>query len=274
VKNLLNFLVRYHAFLLFLFLEIVCLTFIIRFNNFQRVKFFNSSNHLSGAIYQDYQSIVEYFKLRNLNNSLAEENAKLREELQVYKFSGIEKETNNAIHRELFHIIPAKVINNSVNKQYNYITLNRGRRDGVKPDMGVVSEDGVVGVIVNVSDHFSTALSILNSRWAINAKLASTNHFGPLHWDGKNPYIATLDEIPYHVQIEVDEEVVTSGYSSIFPEGILIGRVVKIDHNKGENFQRMLVQLASDFNNLYYVDIVESKNKQERLTLEKDTQDE
>ncbi len=265
--------IRYHAFMLFLFLEIVSLVFIIRYNNYQRVKFLNSSNRIAGIVYNNYQNVAGYFKLRVQNNRLAEENARLRAEMLTYKNAAFGSDNNPEFEREQIRSIPAKVINNSVNKQYNYLTLNRGRRDGVKPDMGVISANGVVGVVVNVSDHYATALSVLNSRWSINAKLVTTNHFGPMRWDGQNPYIAILDEIPYHVQVEIDEEVVTSGYSSIFPEGILIGRVVKIEHNKGENFQRLQVQLASDFNNLYYVDIIENVNKMERINLEKQTAD-
>ncbi len=274
MKNLLNFLIRYHNFILFLFLEIICFTLIIRFNNFQRVKFLNSANGITGAIYEDYQGIVEYFKLRELNTQLVEENSKLRNELQALKSFMSDKNTIAVPPSEQYRTVPAKIINNSVHKQYNYLTLNKGRLDGIKPDMGVISSTGIVGVVVNVSEHYATALSLLNSRWSVNAKLAASNYFGPLRWDGNNPYLATLDEIPYHVQVEIDEEVVTSGYSSIFPEGILIGRVISIDHNKGENFQRLQVQLASDFNNLYFVDVIENVNKLERINLEKTTGDE
>lgn len=274
MKNLLNFLIRFHTFILFLFLEIISLVLIVRYNNFQRVKFLNSSNRITGSIYDEYQSIAEYFRLKVVNASLIDENTKLRNELQALKYSLVEKDVLPKSEVEQFRTISAKVINNSVNKQYNYITLNKGRLHGVRPDMGVIGATGVVGVIVNVSEHYSTALSVLNSRWNVNAKLATSNYFGPLHWEGGSPYLATLEEIPYHVQVEIDEEVVTSGYSSIFPEGILIGRVINIDHNKGENFQRLQVQLASDFNNLYYVGIIENVNKTERINLEKDTQDE
>jgi rod shape-determining protein MreC len=274
MKNLLNFLIRYHNIILFLLLEIICFTLIIRFNNFQRVKFLNSANGITGAIYEDYQGIMEYFRLKELNSQLAEENTKLRSELQAIKSVMAEREIGITQAAEQYRTVPAKVINNSVHKQYNYLTLNKGRIHGIKPDMGVVSSIGIVGVVVNVSEHYSTALSLLNSRWSVNAKLASSNYFGPLRWDGDNPYLATLDEIPYHVQVEIDEEVVTSGYSSIFPEGILIGRVISIDHNKGENFQQLQVQLASDFNNLYYVDVIENVDKLERINLEKATVDE
>ena len=246
----------------------------IRYNKFHRVNFLNSSNAISGKIYEDYHDVREYFTLRKLNDELAKENAHLRSELQSYLLSDIQETVERTIGEDTIRTISAKVINNSVNKQYNYITLNRGKKDGVKPDMGVICSDGIVGVIINVSENYSTALSVLNGRWTINAKLADTQHFGPLHWEGDNPYIVVLDEIPYHVRVQEKEKVLTSGYSAIFPEGIQIGEVVKVIHKEGETFQKIWVQLSTDFKDLYYVEIIENTSKQEQLDLEKETQDE
>jgi rod shape-determining protein MreC len=230
------------------------------------VRFLNSSNAIAGKALDNISSINDYFTLRKQNDKLAAENANLKSELLSIKYS--ELNTLPVRQDSVMKLIPAKVINNSVNKQYNYITLNRGSRQGVRPDMGVICSDGVVGVIVNVSQNYSTALSVLNSRWSINAKMLNSNHFGPLKWEGKNPYIAVLNEIPYHVQVKEEDEVVTSGYSDIFPEGILIGRVVKVGQSKGENFQEISVQLSTDFNNLYYVDIIQNSMNMERSQLE------
>lgn len=246
----------------------------IRYNKFHRVNFLNSSNVLSGKIYEDYSDILEYFALRKLNDELAAENAHLKSELLGYLGTDNMESGMRKINEDSVLSISAKVINNSVNKQYNYITLNRGRKDGVKPDMGVICSDGIVGLIINVSENYSTALSVLNGRWSINAKLADTQHFGPLHWEGVNPYIVVLDEIPYHVRVQENEKVLTSGYSAVFPEDIQIGKVVKVIHNEGETFQEIWVQLSTDFKNLFYVEIIENLNKQEQLNLEKETQDE
>jgi rod shape-determining protein MreC len=173
-----------------------------------------------------------------------------------------------------YRLIPAKVINNSVNKQYNYITLNKGRRHGIIPDMGIVSPEGVVGVVINVSENYATALSLLNSRWSVNAKLAKTNHFGPLYWEGVNPYVAVLNEIPYHVKVEPNDEVITSGFSTLFPEGILIGKVLRVEHEKGNNFQKIWVQLSTDFRGLRYVYLIDNKGKNERDDIENMISDE
>jgi rod shape-determining protein MreC len=275
MKNLLNFLLKFHHFILFILLEILSITFIVRYNNFQRVRFLNSSNAIAGKVYTEINSLKEFFTLTKQNEKLAIENTNLRRELLSIKQSDLNvlrvrppDSTTN------IKSIPAKVINNSVNKQYNYITLNKGYRQGVRPDMGVICSDGVVGVIKNVSQNYSTAISVLNDRWSINAKLSNSNYFGPLMWEGKNPYLAILNEIPYHVKVQEEDEVVTSGYSDIFPEGILIGRVVKIGHSKGDNFQEIWVQLSTDFNNLYFVDIILSSTNVEKRQIEKLTENE
>lgn len=238
------------------------------------MNFLNSSNVISGEIYENYNNIFDYFTLRKINDALAEDNTILRNRLQNYLLADIQKTVIRTIHQDSVLSISAKVINNSVNKQYNYITLNRGKKDGVKPDMGIICPGGVVGVIINVSDNYSTALSVLNGRWSINAKLNDTKHFGPLHWEGNNPYVVVLDEIPYHVRVQENEKVLTSGYSAVFPEGIQIGKVVKVVHEEGETFQKIWVQLSTDFKNLFYVEIIENRTKQEQLELEKVTRDE
>jgi len=268
MKNLLNFLIKFHNIFLFILLEVLSVTFIVKYNNFQRVKFLNSSNAIAGSVLTKVSNVTDFVNLRSQNDRLAAENANLKSQLLTLKQSELSTLPVRQPDSSIVRLIPAKVINNSVNKQYNYITLNKGSRQGVRPDMGVICSDGVVGVIVNVSQNYSTALSVLNSRWSINAKLQNSNYFGPLKWEGTNPYVAVLNEIPYHVEVKEEDEVVTSGYSDIFPEGILIGRVVKIGHSKGENFQELWVQLSTDFSNLYYVDIIQSSVNIEKSQLE------
>lgn len=275
MRNLLNFLYRHHAFILFLLLELLCFTLIFRYNSFQRVRFLNSSNMVAGWAYKNYHSAEEFIALKKINDRLATENANLRSRLLSIK----EDQAVSALpfypdSSELYRLIAAKVINNSVNKQYNYITLDKGSENGIEPDMGIICPEGVVGVVVSVGERYSTALSLLNNRWSVNAKLAKSNHFGPLHWEGINPYVAILNEIPYHVKVEPEDEVVTSGFSTIFPEGILIGKVVRVEHEKGDNFQKIWVQLSTDFRGLYYVDVIDNTEKNERKNIEELVQDE
>jgi rod shape-determining protein MreC len=274
MRNLLNFFIKYHVVFLFLVLELLSLTFIIRYNNFHQVKFLNSSNRLSGKVYENANSVREFFSLRKTNEKLAVENALLRQRLQIILTSDIQRTVELNVGENRVKAISAKVINNSVNKEYNYLTLNRGSIHGVKPEMGIICSDGIVGVILNVSENYSTALSVLNRRWSINAKLKSSNHFGPLRWEGKNPYLVILEEIPYHVKIAENEEVVTSGFSAMFPDGVPIGHVVRVEHREGDSFQKAWVQLSTDFKSLMYVEIIESVSKREQHQLEKLNSDE
>lgn len=268
MRSIYNLIVKYHVFFLFLFLEIISLLLVFQFNDYQRIKLLNSSNSVSGKIYEKYSNFTDYFALRKVNDELAAENANLKRQLLMMKMADTLGIMQREIGLNIVKAVSAKVINNSVHKDNNFLTLNRGRLNGIAPDMGVISSNGIVGVVVNVSDHYSTVLSVLNSRWTINAKLANSNHFGPLRWPGKNPYITVLEDVPYHVEVKVDDEVVTSGYSTIFPEGILIGRVIKVEHDEGENFQRIWVQLSTDFNNLYYVQVISTIGKKEQINLE------
>jgi rod shape-determining protein MreC len=269
MKSLLSFLIKYHVLFLFIILEIACITLIVRYNNFHSVNMLNSSNSFTGKVYNSYNSAFQYFSLQSINERLATENARLRGDLLSYLHSDIEKTIERSYNDQLYRSVSARVINNSVNKQYNYLTLNKGRKAGIEPEMGLISNDGIVGVVINVSENYATALSLLNSRWSVNAKLKESNHFGPLKWEGNNPYVAILEEIPYHVIVAEDEEIVTSGYSSIFPEGVKIGRVIRTELQQGAAFQKVWVQLSTDFHRLTYVEVIKREDKEELMELEK-----
>lgn len=260
--------------LLFVLLELLSLSFVIRFNNYQRVMFFNSSNSIAGRVYERSANIGDYFKLQKINDKLAAENAELRGKLQSIRESDIFLQAHGPIDSNIVHAIPAKVINNSINKLNNYITLNKGYKDGVQQDMGVIGPDGIVGVVVNVSRNYSTVLSVLNEKWSINSKLQKSNNFGSLRWDGKDSRVAVLTEIPYNVIVAVEDTIVTSGLSTIFPDGIMIGKAIKIENNQGDNFQKIWVQLSTDFNSLDYVEVIKNEVYKEKIDLEKLTETE
>jgi rod shape-determining protein MreC len=160
------------------------------------------------------------------------------------------------------------VVNNSINQQHNFITLNKGRHDGVKPDMGVIANGQVVGLVTNVSENFSTVISILNSRWKISAKIKRNDYFGSLSWDGKDYRRVQLNEMPYHVPVQNGDTVVTTGYSSSFPEGLVIGTISDFSIGSGSNFYKIEVMLAADFKNLVIVGLVENKQLNEIKQLE------
>ena len=168
----------------------------------------------------------------------------------------------------VYHFTSAMVINNSVNRQYNYITLNKGRKDGIRPDQGIMNSDGVVGLITNVSESFSVGFSLLNKRWGVSAKHKKSGTFGPISWDGNDYHYVNLNGIPFHVQLAVGDTIVTSSYSSVFPEGVLIGTVSEIEQPPGENYYKIVIKLAVDFKALSYVEVIDNLKKEEIKSLE------
>jgi rod shape-determining protein MreC len=255
---------------MFLALEAFSFSLLVSYNNYQRVTFINSTNNFVGTIYERFSHLDDYFSLGSTNARLAAENAALRKQLQ----RRIMLQERNPVMRPdtvdapAYVFTSAKVISNSVNKQFNYITLNKGSRQGIKPDMGIISPEGVVGVITNVSPNYSTGLSLLNKRLSIPAKITKNNYFGALVWDGEHANTADLNGIPFHIMVNVGDTVVTSGYSSIFPEGLMIGIISKWDQEGGTNFYNIKVDLSTNFRTLKYVEVVQNTKQAELKKLE------
>ncbi len=271
MRGLFRFLLKNYAFLLFLLLEVVSFTLIYNFNSYQRSKYLNSSNKVTANIYNSFSAVGNYFSLASVNRKLARENAQLKSliaDLPYIRITPYSIVSKAEITDSLYRFISAKVINNSVDKQDNYITLNKGRKDGVKPDQGIVNSEGVVGVVIHVSESFSLGFSVLNKRWGASAKLKKSGTFGPLAWDGSDSRYANLTGIPFHVELAVGDTVVTSSYSSVFPEGVMIGTVHAIEMPPGDNYYQIQVELAVDFRALSYVDIIENLKKDELKALE------
>lgn len=271
MRGLLRYLLKHYAFLLFLLLEVLSFVLIFNFNTYQKVKYFNSSNQITATVYNTYNSIGRYFSLPSVNRKLANENAMLKSliadlpYIRITPYSVISKaEISDSVYR----FISARVINNSVDKQNNYITLNKGRKHGIKPDQGVINSDGIVGVITHVSESFSLGFSVLNKRWGASAKLKKSGTFGPLSWDGKDSRYANLTGIPFHVELAVGDTVVTSSYSSVFPEGVMIGTVHSLEKPDGENYYLIKVGLAANFRALSFVDVIDNLKKSEIRALE------
>ena len=271
MRGLLRYLLKNYAFLLFLLLEVLSFILIFNFNSYQRVKYLNSSNRITASIYNSFNSVGSYFSLAAVNRKLAKENAQLKSlvsDLPFIRITSYSIVSKGEITDSLYRFISARVINNSVNKQDNYITLNKGRKDGIKPDQGIINSDGIVGVVTHVSESFSMGFSVLNKRWGASAKLKKSGTFGPLSWDGSDSKYANLTGIPFHVEIAVGDTVVTSSYSSVFPEGIMIGTIHTIEQPSGENYYNISVELAVDFRALSYVDVVDNLKKDEIKALE------
>lgn len=257
--------------LLFLVLETFSIYMVVNYNNYQKVKFLNSTNNISAYLFETYSKILNYFYLSDLNKTLADENSRLKTILGYYRqdsFNINDLSDSISENSKIPACLSARVINNSVNKQYNYITLNKGRKDGVRPGQGVAAENCVAALIINVSDSYSVAMSLLNSRWSTSAKLKRNDYFGSLSWDGGDYRYAELKEIPLHVPLEFGDTIVTSGFSSVFPEGLLIGTVDYFYRKSGGSFYNIKVRLSVNFKALTYVDIINNPVQAEIKALE------
>jgi rod shape-determining protein MreC len=271
MRSLLRYLVKHYPLVLFVLLEIASLAMVVSYNSYQRVTYLNSANRVTGSFYNVFSSVMDYFSLSKVNKQLAEENGKLRSLLSLAaEVNDLEKIfADSGRYNLLYRYTPAKVINNSVNKPFNYITLNRGREHGIKPDQGIISPSGVVGVVTEVSKSYSVGLSLLNRQWSVSAMLKKNGYFGSLVWDGPDYRVARLREIPLHVNISVGDTVVTSGFSSIFPEGIMIGTIADFSRPGGDNYYSIDILLSTDFKNLSFVEVIENSDKDEIEELER-----
>jgi rod shape-determining protein MreC len=270
MRNLLNFIIRHYFFFMFMALQIICFMLIVQNHHYQRSFFINSSNILTGNIFSTRTNIMEYFSLAQTNSQLARENANLHNQLkqsflitdqQVFTF-------RDTVYQTQYNYINARVINNTVNLRNNYITLNKGRNHGIKPDMGVITQDGVIGIVVDVSNNFSSVLSFLHSNIQISAKIKKNNHLGTVIWEGYDYRKATMLYIPTHIQIEIGDTIVSSGFSHIFPQGVAIGVVSNYEIRRGDNFFTLELELSRDFNNLDYVQVVNNIFREEQIELE------
>jgi len=270
MKSLLRYLINNFTFLLFIFLEVISLVFVFNYNKYHKVQYLNSANWISASVYNSFQSVVQYFELATVNQSLAKENAKLKSfiqsELLIEHADSLLTDINQA--DSTFRYISARIINNSVNKSNNYITLNKGRKDGLKPDQGIVSPDGIVGVVTSVSESYAVGFSVLNKRWGPSGKLKNSGYFGPVEWDGSDYRMADFKEIPFHVKLAVGDTIVTSGYSTYFPEGIPIGTVHSFTQPEGESFYKIRIKLSVDFKSIHFVNTIVNTEKQEIKELE------
>ena len=277
MRDLYRFILRNHVIFLFVLLEIISLVFVFNYNNYQKSRFLNSSSQFTGNVYNRYNRITEYFRLSTVNRQLAEENARLRKLVGIPKTVRFIPDTLRGYQNSEFQYIyiSAKVVSNSVNRLQNYITLNKGSKDGIKPEMGVICADGVVGMVTNVTPSYSSVMSLLNVRWNISAKIARNNYFGTLSWDGKDSRKVYLSDIPFHVNVFPGDTIITSGFSATFPEGIPLGTIETVDKEGGSSFYTIAVKLFLDFNALSWVEVIENnRNKELELILKRNSNDE
>ncbi|HOY33032.1 MAG TPA: rod shape-determining protein MreC [Bacteroidales bacterium] len=274
MRPLLQFLLKHYNFFLFILLEFFALFYIVRSNYYQQSVFINSANVISGRIYKTKSNISDYLALKTINKMLADENARLRSSNQsaFLKTNNRTYVINDTLYQQQYEYTEASIISNTYHKLNNYITLNKGYNQGVRKEMGVISSQGVVGIVKDVSDNFSTVTSLLHSKSKISAKVKKNDYVGTVIWEGGDYNFATLKDIPAHVKISSGDTIVTSGYSLIFPGGIPIGTIYLYNLNKGNDFYEIKIRLTTEFNKISYVYVVKSLMKEELDSLKTKSQ--
>ena len=268
MQQIFNFVIRNKTFLLFLLLFAIALSLTIQSHTYHRSKFINSANSITGGVYGTFNSIDQYFDLKEQNSILVEENKKLRE--GFFNLKNVENtETQNLdLSNKRFKIISAEVYRNSFNLPNNYLLINKGQRDSIKQDFGVITSKGIVGIIDNTSNKYSTVLSILSKKSRINAQLKSSNHIGSLTWNNKSPYLAELIDVSKFAKVNVGDTILTGGKSSIFPKGIGIGTIESFEIDSGGDTYIIQVKLFNDMTTLQHVYIINNLDIDEIKTLQ------
>lgn len=274
MRNLVVFILKNYFFVMFLLLETFCIYLLVQNNKFQRATFVNSSNKVSASLLASAENVQHYFYLKSENDRLAKENAELHSH-DLLSFSKLVNRVytlNDTTYRQKYTYTSATVVNNSTNRRNNFLTLDKGSSHGITNKMGVITSFGIVGQVENVSENFCTVKSLLHSNTIINSKFKKDGTFGPLSWDGQDYQFATLNDIPTHVRIQKGDTVVTSQYTKIFPENILIGTVDSYYRESTKPFYTVKIKLATDFKKLSHVYIVDNILKREQEELEKQTE--
>jgi rod shape-determining protein MreC len=271
----LRFLMRYGVYFLFVLLEAVSFVFVVNQNSFQRASFLSSSNYISASVYSAANSVVEYFGLSEANRQLSDENNQLKNrvvrlEAELSQLTDTTGRHPLVVADKEYQFIAAKVISNSINKLNNSITLNKGRLDGIEPEMGVINNQGVVGIVSAVTAHYATVIPILNSKSRVSCKSKRSGDFGVLVWDGIDPDYVQMEEVPRHAVIHLRDTLVTSGFSSIFPEGIPVGYVTRCSTPENKSYYAIEARTAAVFRTLSYVKVVKFKYREELREVQKE----
>jgi len=280
MRNLLEFLTKYYHWLLFIILEVASGVLLFQYNSYQNSVWVTSANAVTGRLYQWDAGVRQFFSLTRTNEELTMRNFYLeRQVTQLRRLYAEQTQDTTVLQRQeqqflsRYHVIPAKVISNSVDKKNNIITLDRGRADGVEQDMGVACGNGIVGVVYMATDHFSVVLPVLNVYSRVSCAIRGTGYFGYLKWDGRDPAVAYVEDVPRHARFKRGDWVETSGFSSIFPQGVLIGKIKDVYNSSDGLSYRLKVVLSTDFACLRDVCVISDRTFAERMNLEKSMAD-
>jgi rod shape-determining protein MreC len=275
MRNLLDFLYKYHHWLVFILLEVVSVVLLFQYNSYQGSVWFSSASAVAGKVYELESKMTAYLSMAKENEELTMRNLYQERQLDQLRrlYAEATKDTTAAELKELeflsqYKLIQAKVVENSIHKLENLITIDKGRKDGVEPDMGVACGNGIVGVVYLVSDHYSVVISALNAASSrISCAIRGRGYFGYLHWYGGDPSVAYVEDVPRHAKFKLGEWMVTSGFSSIFPSGVQVGKIEQVYNSSDGLSYKLKVRLSTDFGNVRDVVVISDKSIAERAAL-------
>ena len=280
MRNLLAFLAKYNHWFVFILLEVICFVLLFRFNNFQGSVYFSSANAVAGKVYEYNSSVTTFFNMSQSNKKLSERNLILEQQVRaltqyIATHHGDSLAMEQCQKQALagFKLIPAKVIQSTINREDNLITIDKGKADGIHEDMGVACGTGVVGVVYMASDHYSIVLPVINVNSNISVMIRKRGYFGFLHWKGTPSDIAYVDDVPRHARFALGDYVVTNGYSSIFPPGIMVGKILHVFNSSDGLSYRVQLRLSTDFGKLRHVCVIDNSALKDKALLLKAAQE-
>ena len=280
MRNLLDFLVKYSYWFLFFVLEAVSFVMLFQFNSYQGSVWFSSANAVAGKLYETTSAVESYFQLSKINTELTQRNLYLEQrlcKLEKEKSDSVADSTmeNSLLLKSLqpYRLIPAQVVNMKWGRKDNLLTIDKGEADGIKKDMGVVCGTGVVGIVYLTSAHYSIVIPVLNSQSNISCVIQGRGYFGYLHWTGGDISEAYVDDVPRHAHFKLYENVVTSGYSSVFPAGIMVGKILHVYNSADQMSYRLRVKLSTDFGRLRDVCVVDNTALSEQIEVMRAAED-
>ena len=280
MHNLTEFLAKYKHWFLFVALEVLSMVLLFRFNDYQGSVWFTSANYVTGVAYEATSKVTSYLSMGALNEKLTKRNVELEQQVRELS-SKLYDKTKDSIYLQKgqyhflskFRLIQAKVVSNSLDRPDNFITINKGTWDGVRKDMGVACGNGVVGIVYMAGIHYAVVIPVLNSKSNISCSIQGRNYFGYLHWNGGASNMAYLDDVPRHAKFKLGDRIVTSGYSSVSPAGVLVGKIKHVYNSEDGLSYRLAVQLSTDFGNLRDVCVIDDASIREQRQVIKAAQD-
>ncbi len=274
MHNLLEFLQKYNHWFVFVILEVVSMVLLFQYNSYQGSAWFSTANAVTGKLYEWNASVETFFSLTKVNQELTQRNVYLEHQVQQLSDSLVHVTKDSSVLQrdqmamlQSYKLIPAKVVDNSLDRPDNLITIDKGAADGIHKDMGVVSGTGVVGIVYLVAEHYSIVIPVLNTKSNISCTIQGRGYFGYLRWKGGSSELAYVEEVPRHAHFKLGDYMVTSGYSAVFPPGVRVGKILHVFNSQDGLSYRVQVRLSTDFARLRDVCVIDDTSMKERVDL-------